>query len=112
MINRVLCILMKEIENMKIDNVALLGSDKKQIVMQLGRIIVSKYIVNSKNEADTLYIYNNIADLTVENTIDVSQVVNTVNNDILSIVGTGILNLFITLVRYISSSNFLNLYNT
>ena len=106
LINKVISVLMKEIENMKIGDIALSGSDKKRIVIQLGRIIVSKYVVNSKNGADTLYMYDNIVDLTVENIIDVSNVVNITTTNT---VCTSISKIFNILLRYIFSSNFLNL---
>ena len=103
---------MKEIENMRIDDVAVSGSDKKQVVIQLGRILVSKYVVNSKNEADILYMYDNLADVTIENIIDVSTVVNITDDDATSTPCTSILKIFNILLRYILPNNLLNLMNT
>jgi len=72
----IMCIIIKYIENIKINRKALSGKDKKQIALELGRIIISKEIVNEITRETILNIYNLTCESILENIINVSKNIN------------------------------------
>jgi hypothetical protein len=72
----IICIIIKYIENIKINRKALSGEDKKQIALELGRIIISKEIVNEITRETILNIYNLTCESILENIINVSKNIN------------------------------------
>tara|TARA_B110000208_G_C11771430_1_gene430423 strand:- start:669 stop:1121 length:453 start_codon:yes stop_codon:yes gene_type:complete len=73
-----ICIIIKNVENIKINNKPLSGNDKKLIALELGRIFINTEIINNNTEISIIEIYNLIAESILENIIDVSNEVNVV----------------------------------
>ena len=103
---------MKEVENVKVDNVAISGDDKKKIVTQLGRIMISKQLAGSENLADILFIYDTSSDVIIETIISVSSVVNIDGEVTPSSVCFNVIKLCMNLLQKALSSNLLNFKNT
>ncbi len=70
--------LIKELENAKVDGKAPSGTDKKAVAIQLGRILIKEVITSDSIEANTLMVYDVVAEPTLEAMIEVSKVVNVV----------------------------------
>ena len=67
----------KIIEKTKVNNKKIDGSDKKQIVLELGRIIINTEIDNTSNTDVINPVYDTLSEEVLETVIDVSSHVNT-----------------------------------
>lgn len=68
--------VIKQLENVKVDGHSPSGADKKEVAIQLGRIIITEIITDDNTEAHVLAIYDLLADSILEAMLDVSRVVN------------------------------------
>lgn len=75
-ITKIIGQVIKHIESTKINGKTVSGTDKKVVVIQLGRILIKEVIPDDKNETEILMIYDLIAEPTLEAMIEVSKVVN------------------------------------
>jgi hypothetical protein len=88
--------IIKQLENIKVDNKSPSGTDKKVVAINLGRIIIKELL---SNETKILELYDVIAEPTLEAMIDVSKVVNTVIMEASRKCCPGLLELFKTTLR-------------
>jgi len=75
-INNIIGQLIKQLENIKIAGLIILGEDKKAVVLVLGHILISKIVLDESHRKNILVMYDNVADLTLETMIDISKIVN------------------------------------
>mgnify|MGYP006090368369 CR=1 FL=1 len=73
----IVTICIKIIEKTKVNNKKIGGSDKKQIVLELGRIIINTEIDNTSITDVINPVYDTLAEEVLETVIDVSSHVNT-----------------------------------
>jgi len=73
----IISICIKIIEKTKVNNKKIDGSDKKQIVLELGKIIINTEIDNTSITSVINPIYDALAEEVLETLIDVSSNVNT-----------------------------------
>ena len=73
----IITMCIKIIEKTKVNNKKIDGSDKKQIVLELGKIIINTEIDNTAITNDINPIYDALAEEVLETVIDVSSHVNT-----------------------------------
>ena len=74
----IICIIIKNVENIKINKKFLSGKDKKLITLELGRIFINSEIINKDEKIVIIEIYDLIAEPILENIINVSNEVNIV----------------------------------
>jgi len=74
----IICIIIKNVENIKINKKFLSGKDKKLITLELGRIFINSEIINNDEKIVIIEIYDLIAEPILENIISVSNEVNIV----------------------------------
>lgn len=67
--------LMKNAEGLQIDGTALKGSDKKKVVLEVGKQIINTY-VTGEHKATVISLYDGLAEPTLEAMIDMSRGVN------------------------------------
>ena len=67
--------VIKEIEHVKINGNTPTGTNKKAVVIELGRILIKEI-----NEPDIVMVYNIIAEQIIESMIDVSKSVNQIQD--------------------------------
>jgi hypothetical protein len=93
-ITYILSQIIKYLENTKLDNYLITGVDKKQVTIQLGRILIKELITDDKDEIEVLALYDMVAEPTLEAMIDVSKVVNVVAKEITTRCCPSLLTLF------------------
>jgi hypothetical protein len=74
--------IIKQLENVKVNDKAPSGNDKKIVAIHLGRILIKEITPDDKGEAEILMVYDLIAEPTLEAMIDVSKAVNTAVQEI------------------------------
>ena len=74
--------LIKLIETVNINNKPLSGKNKKDIVLYLGRLLLSDLLPESRNKANIIGIYDLVAEQTLEKLIDVGTNINVITNNI------------------------------
>jgi hypothetical protein len=67
--------LMKNAEGLQVDGTALKGSDKKKVVLEVGKQIINTY-VTGEHKATVASLYDGLAEPTLEAMIDMSRGVN------------------------------------
>ena len=67
--------LMKNAEGLQVDGAALKGSDKKKVVLEVGKQIINTY-VTGEHKATVVSLYDGLAEPTLEAMIDMSRGVN------------------------------------
>lgn len=82
--------LVKLVDNLKINSKPLSGSNKKAIVLFLGRLLLNDLLPESRNKANIIGIYDLVAEQTLEKLIDVSSSINVVANNIIDNVAENI----------------------
>jgi hypothetical protein len=90
-VTKVIAQIIKKIENTP-NNVN--GANKKEIAIQLGRILIKEAVPDDKGEAEILMVYDLIAESTLEAMIEVSKVVNVVIQEVATKCCPGLLELF------------------
>jgi hypothetical protein len=70
------------------------GTDKKEVAIQLGRILIKEVMPDDKGEKEVLMVYDLIAEPTLEAMIDVSRVVNVAVQEVAAKCCPGLLDLF------------------
>jgi hypothetical protein len=68
--------IVKLVEGLKINNNTVSGHIKKLVAIEVGRQVIIDVIKDEKLEADILTMYDNLAEMTIETLIDVSNNVN------------------------------------
>jgi hypothetical protein len=76
--------IIKQLENVKVDGKSPSGEDKKMVAIHMGRILIKEVTPDDKGEAEILIAYDLIAEPTLEAMIDVSKVVNTAIQEIVT----------------------------
>jgi hypothetical protein len=76
-ITQMIAQIIKIVEYVKVNDKKIVGSSKKGIVIELGRLLINEVLNEQKYKKEILAIYDLIAEQTLEVMIDVSQVVNT-----------------------------------
>ena len=64
---------MKKVEDLQVDGNKLSGADKKKVVLEAGKQLLSSKLIN---DSTILELYNTLAEQTIEAMIDMSRGVN------------------------------------
>jgi hypothetical protein len=76
-ITQVIGQIIKIIEYVKINDKKMVGSSKKAVALELGRMLIQECVQEEDIKQNMLTVYNMIAEQTLEVLVDVSHVVNT-----------------------------------
>lgn len=74
-VTKLIASLMKNAEGLQVDGAALKGSDKKKVVLEVGKQIINTY-VTGEHKATVASLYDGLAEPTLEAMIDMSRGVN------------------------------------
>jgi len=76
--------IIKIVEYVKVNDKKIVGSSKKGIVIELGKLLINEVLREEQYKKEILTIYDLVAESTLEAMIDVSQVVNTKAKEVAS----------------------------
>jgi hypothetical protein len=76
--------IIKIVEYVKVNDKKIVGSSKKGIVIELGKLLINEVLREEQYKKEILTIYDLVAEQTLEAIIDVSQVVNTKAKEVAS----------------------------
>jgi hypothetical protein len=72
-VTKVISVLMKKVETLQVDGRKLNGADKKKVVLEAGKQVLSSKL---SNDSSIMQLYNALAEPTIEAMIDMSRGVN------------------------------------
>jgi hypothetical protein len=72
----IICVIVKYVEKIKINNKPLTGEEKKNIALEFGKIFIINEIQNNNLKQTILIIYDISAESILENIINVSKNIN------------------------------------
>jgi hypothetical protein len=90
-VTKIIAQIIKKIENTP---KSVNGANKKEIAIQVGRILIKEAVPDDKGEAEILMVYDLMAESTLEAMIEVSKVVNVVIQEVATKCCPGLLELF------------------
>lgn len=90
-VTKIMAQIIKKIENTP---KSVNGANKKEIAIQLGRILIKEAVPDDKGEAEILMVYDLMAESTLEAMIEVSKVVNVVIQEVATKCCPSLLELF------------------
>ena len=86
--------IIKSLETIKLNNILLSGKDKKQIALELGRILIKELIKEDEKRIILLMIYDSISEQLLETMVDVSHHLNIKVKELTGSCCEGLMNLF------------------
>ena len=72
---KIICYLMKNAETLQVDGDTIKGSDKKKVVLEVGKLVIAEN-VSAEQKAAVIELYDGLAEPTLEAMIDMSHGVN------------------------------------
>ena len=76
----IICIIIKFVEKIKIDNKKISGETKKRVALEIGKLYIQNEIIDEHIKQNVLAIYNISAEPMIENMIDISNNINITNH--------------------------------
>jgi len=76
----IICIIIKFVEKIKIDNKKISGENKKRVDLEIGKLYIQNEIIDEHIKQNVLAIYNISAEPMIENMIDISNHINITNH--------------------------------
>ena len=86
--------IIKLLESIKINDLLLSGKDKKQISLELGRILIKDVVKEDEKRVILMMIYENTSEQVLETMIDVSHHVNIKIKELSGSCCEGLMNIF------------------